>query len=1560
MALRTSIYTVLLSIFVSFVSFSQNDLTLSEIMFNPASGNNEFIELFNTSETNSIDLSGYKILYYTSNPDLIVDAGSGTILSPKSFAVILEGDYDFVSGIYNNIIPSSALILKISDNSFGTSGMANTSDRPVSILSPTNDTLEVYTYTANNGTAISDEKKILINDNSPTNWGNSLVVNGTPGYRNSISPLLNNLSITSFSISPAIILQGEAAEINLKAKNNGVVNAVSFIVEIYNDINFDSTANSNELLFTQQYTNLSPGDSITATHDFGPLNTGLYQLIGKIIFPGDEDSLDNKKVFTFTVGLPGANYNDVVINEIMYAPTSPQPEWIELFNRTESNVNIKKWKVTDNSSSANITNDDIIIQPGSFIVLSKDASVVNYYSIPVPVIVFALPVLNNTDDAVVLKDSLGVVIDSLYYFSNWGGSTGGRSLERIYTDSSSVASSNWKTSTSMNKATPGRKNSVTPKENDLTVSSFKPEMNFGIIGEAVNLTAIVKNIGVENSVNFVIKFYNDVNSDSIPQPGELINQFSGNGLTPLDSSIFELSVTGFLVGRNNYIAVVETSIDEDSTNNIALTNFLGVSVNEVRGDIVINEIMYAPTSPEPEWIEIFNGSDKTINLKNYKLADNNDTSVVVTELVMLNPGEFLVIAKDSSIRAYYSIQSKLVVKSFPALNNDVDKVILLDSLNRTIDSLQYYSRWGGGSGRSLERIEPELNSIDSSSWGTSKSMFKATPGYINSLTQKDFDISVERIIFNPAAPVFGENVTVSTKVKNVGKNNAQFIIELYEDTNLDSIPDTKISGSEIVNLAAGDSLVYQFNYTIQNLQSEKGYMVGAVYLQDDDTTNNNFYATIAPGYSVGSIVVNEIMFTPSGGEPEWVELFNLTSDVINLKEWSVSDVLSTPATAKITQDVFFEPQTYLVLSKDSSIVNYHRIIPTQVVKINLPSFNNDVDGVVLKDKRGAVIDSVLYNSNWGGNGGYSLERKEKTISSNLSTNWSSSIDVEQSTPGRVNSISPKEYDLILSNLVFNPKSPVEGDTVFIIATVKNNGSSAAQNFSISFYTNRDSNNVADSLLAAQTGYSLNPGDSIMIQSQQLILNLMNKVIVAANVVFLNDEDTLNNYIEKYIEPGYGEKSIVITEIMYDPKNNEPEWFEIFNRSDEPVNLKNWAVSDYLTTPTKTFLVSSDYSLQPKEFVVVSKDSSLHGFYQGINMKLLVANFGTLANTTDGIFIYDFRNAVIDSVVYKSAWGGRNGYSLERVDVDKISNDSSNWVSSLSKLRATPGNENSVFNAPDHKRFSLIINEIMYDTDVSNNEFVEFYNASNDTLNLGGWRIEDEKKTFYRLADTNMFVPPGEFFVLISDTLPLNYYQGLDSYSYKTVLNVTNLGLVNTGELILLKDLKGNVIDSVWYSDKWHNRNVSLTKNKSLEKINPALDGNSGSNWSTSVSVFGATPGAANSIFTDNKNRNASISVDPNPFSPDNDGFEDFTIINFNLSQPVSQVNVKIFDNKGRPVRNLANNQPAGSSGSITFDGLDDNGNPLRIGIYIVYLEALNENSGVIDKLKTALVVARKL
>lgn len=124
--------------------------------------------------------------------------------------------------------------------------------------------------------------------------------------------------------------------------------------------------------------------------------------------------------------------------------------------------------------------------------------------------------------------------------------------------------------------------------------------------------------------------------------------------------------------------------------------------------------------------------------------------------------------------------------------------------------------------------------------------------------------------------------------------------------------------------------------------------------------------------------------------------------------------------------------------------------------------------------------------------------------------------------------------------------------------------------------------------------------------------------------------------------------------------------------------------------------------------------------------------------------------------------------------------------------------------------------------------------------------------------------------------------------------------------------------------------------------------------------YGRDTGKINSIFTDNKIKSAGLTISPNPFSPDNDGFEDFCTINYSLGISLSQIRIKIFDDKGRLIRTLVNNQSSGSTGSIIFNGLNENNSPLKIGMYIILFEATNAQTGQQEILKDVVVVARKL
>ena len=161
--------------------------------------------------------------------------------------------------------------------------------------------------------------------------------------------------------------------------------------------------------------------------------------------------------------------------------------------------------------------------------------ILNYYNVSSPILATNIPSLNNTGDNVVLKDFNNIHIDSVSYLPNWGGNINGKSLERIFVDGLSNNSTNWGSSVSLDKATPGKINSITPKDYDLRITSFKSENEFGIIGEEIQLNVAVKNIGLNTSSNFNINLYRDANADSIAQLSELISTQQGSALNTGDS-----------------------------------------------------------------------------------------------------------------------------------------------------------------------------------------------------------------------------------------------------------------------------------------------------------------------------------------------------------------------------------------------------------------------------------------------------------------------------------------------------------------------------------------------------------------------------------------------------------------------------------------------------------------------------------------------------------------------------------------------------------------------------------------------------------------------------------------------------------------------------------------------------------------------------------------------------------------------------------------------------------------------------------------------------------------
>ena len=120
------------------------------------------------------------------------------------------------------------------------------------------------------------------------------------------------------------------------------------------------------------------------------------------------------------VGQPDTG--DVVINEIMYAPSPSTNEFIELYNRAETAVALDELALADaNQEYEPVTVTDTTLAPGEHVVLVRDAEA---FEASFPSVPFLTPdgwaVLNNGGDTVFLRHSpSGTPLDSVPYDPSW-------------------------------------------------------------------------------------------------------------------------------------------------------------------------------------------------------------------------------------------------------------------------------------------------------------------------------------------------------------------------------------------------------------------------------------------------------------------------------------------------------------------------------------------------------------------------------------------------------------------------------------------------------------------------------------------------------------------------------------------------------------------------------------------------------------------------------------------------------------------------------------------------------------------------------------------------------------------------------------------------------------------------------------------------------------------------------------------------------------------------------------------------------------------------------------
>ena len=447
--------------------------------------------------------------------------------------------------------------------------------------------------------------------------------------------------------------------------------------------------------------------------------------------------------YTFVPWKPEAG--DVIISEIMADPSPPvrlpQAEFIEIYNRSDSAVNMSGWTLRWEGGKTNFP--DVNINPGSFKILCSDGDTSLFNSYGGTIGISSFPALSDGGRKISVYDETGCFIHGLYYSPDFYGDRlkidGGWSLEMIDTNFPFYTRGNWQASVSSNGGTPGRKNSVNNVNRD---GYFKG----------------IENVFPSDSVTIGL-----TTSESVPDLEKLASEITidGNSISAVKmkdviSTEFELTpaipLKRVLINKLQF----NFKIKDYSGNPASVNEYrFGLAEEVAEHDIVFNELLFNPLPGDEDFIELFNNSGKILDISSIGVISVNDETFDTSGVVNISdtarcflPGAFYVVTsgREELIARYPSAMDSNIhyTGAMPSMPDDKGHLVLLDKGLNPIDEVPYSSEWhfsllSSVEGISLEKIRPDAPSAGRASWySASEASGWATPGRINSAySEKD-------------------------------------------------------------------------------------------------------------------------------------------------------------------------------------------------------------------------------------------------------------------------------------------------------------------------------------------------------------------------------------------------------------------------------------------------------------------------------------------------------------------------------------------------------------------------------------------------------------------------------------------------------------------------------------------------------------------------------------------------------------------------------------------------------------------------------------------------------
>lgn len=439
-----------------------------------------------------------------------------------------------------------------------------------------------------------------------------------------------------------------------------------------------------------------------------------------------------------SLSLPTAN--DIIINEIMADPTPslglPETEYIELYNRSDKAFDLQGIKLSN--ATKTLTLPTYILLPDAYLLIYK-VGTAEFNTVANQLALNDFLTLTNTIGEVILSSSNEEVLDAVNYSDEWYKDTkksdGGWSLELISPDRPcEVSGENWQASENGNGGTPGRPNSV--------LNATPDEIFVGLI-RVFPLDSITVRLFFEESVDerTAADAANYTINDLTVAEAFAESPYFNTVLLKLQApAVPNISYTVTL--SNNFSDCQGNRIGNGRTGTFALPD-----VAESM-DLVINEVLFNPATGGVDFLEIYNRSEKILNLGDLIIASRLGTSlsdaVPLEQNYLLFPNSYAVLTSSpQDIVSRYQVESPgaLIMSNLPSLDDKEGTIVLYragDLQEVVLDEFSYSNTFHNAllddeNGVSLERINPNSDTQDASNWhSAAASVGFATPTYRNS------------------------------------------------------------------------------------------------------------------------------------------------------------------------------------------------------------------------------------------------------------------------------------------------------------------------------------------------------------------------------------------------------------------------------------------------------------------------------------------------------------------------------------------------------------------------------------------------------------------------------------------------------------------------------------------------------------------------------------------------------------------------------------------------------------------------------------------------------------